>query len=82
MDDDTAMVVFGGGVIVAAISLIVLLAGWLPAEASARLYNAKFGTSYTTADFFFASDVIQTFHEQVVGERPKEFKVNLAVDTE
>jgi len=43
------------------VALIIVLFTILPARVEARLYNAQFGTCYTTWEFVCAGDTIKSF---------------------
>ena len=47
---------------------------WNSAKVEARLYNQKFGTSYTSSDFFWAGDTVKSYVNK--GEQ-KTFNLNL-----
>jgi len=62
---------FGGGMaILAGVVIVILLLAyavcamsWFGAEYKARIINREYGTSYTQAEVFYASDVIDTVRE-------------------
>lgn len=65
----------------AAIALIVYAClgyGWMASEHRARIINREYGTNYTQAEVFYASDVIETVREL---DR-KRIDARLKVDTD
>ena len=64
-------------VIILPIVLMALLCEYFPAVKKAELYNARFGTNYTTWDMAFGEDTIEKFHEEKVPERAKPYQIEL-----
>lgn len=50
--------------IIVAMVIIVFFACWFSSSREASLYNGKFGTQYTTSDFFWAGDTVKEFINQ------------------
>mgnify|MGYP001499075940 CR=1 FL=1 len=48
-------------IIVAAILCPIVFIAWGCSSASAHLYNERYGTHYSTLDFFWAGDTIKEF---------------------
>lgn len=49
-------------------------------EVQAKLYNAKFNTSYVARDFFFAGESIRAIHAEKVPERPATNNINATLE--
>lgn len=63
-----------------AIPASAIYSNYQGAGIEARLYNAKFNTSYVARDFFFAGESIKAIHAEKVPERPATNNINATLE--
>lgn len=61
--DMTRLFMVMAGIFAVIVLWVVLPIGWYGAEQSVKLINAKFGTSYTTEQYFWSGETIKTVIE-------------------
>lgn len=67
MWDDIKDIIYGiGGGFAVAILLVAIVISlcWYSSSRERRLYNVKFETNYTTADFFWTGETIKNYIQQ------------------
>lgn len=82
MDDDSkgATIFMFAIFCILSIPFFAIYSSYQGAGIEARLYNAKFNTSYVARDFFFAGDSIKAIHAEKVPERPATNNINATLE--
>jgi hypothetical protein len=79
MDYETEEAVKGIFAILIIVGLVFCAKGCMGmvAKEEAKIYNAKFGTSYSEHEFFWTGSEIKKLIEEKVPERPKKYELDI-----